>query len=203
MSIRKGNKAKTFYVATLKEVCEYLPFSLPILNKAKQHTSFPDKDNAGYDVLKIWTWYVANPGLGRGDKLAEWRDPSLQLKGDKVGEAAADLKTEQAAWTRLKKERESIRLQIDRAEVVSAADRDDEEHERYSIIKGRLYEAGRTSAPELLKASTVEQASNAFEDALDDAFERIRLDFENLNGRPRRLQELAGEDVDEDSTETD
>lgn len=204
--IRKTKNAKTVYAHDIDDLCNYLFFTPQLWSKLSKKVGCPKKTDNGFDVLEVMCWYAANEKLTRDDKLAPWREPSLQKN---VEDAAVDLKKEQALYTKARKERELIRLQRDRGEVVEAAVRDVQELERFNIVKGRLYEAGRINAPELIKSRTPDEMSERFEDALDTAFILIQKDFKNINAQASKLEEIEEdtenvkvEAVDDESSDT-
>ena len=199
MPIHSKKNAKTVYAGDLDDLCLYVFLSRVTVSKLLKHKSCPQKTPKGYDVLAFLVWFLANPALCKADTLAPFREPGLQNRSD---DAAIDLKKEQALWTKTKGDREKIRLQRDKNEVVDAGVRDAQELERFIIIKSRLFEAGRINAPELIKAKNLEDMAERFEDALNTSFLAIQKDFNNINTKSK-LEEVEPiiEKVDADESE--
>jgi hypothetical protein len=170
------------------------------LNITKKETGFPITEENGkqkYDIVEVLLYICANDGLLKTDFCGGYRVPSLQKKTDTVEQESANLKAEQAALTHYKKEREKIRLAMDKKELVKSKVRDAEEAERYSIIRGRIYEICRTGGPELLKSTTIEQASEIMENLVDTSFRKIMDDFNNINNA--EIIEESKENTEDDN----
>ncbi|NIU82819.1 MAG: hypothetical protein GWN64_04895 [Candidatus Thorarchaeota archaeon] len=152
-------------------------------------------------MVRISYWIMANVKAAPNTiKKFHKRYGQHEHQEDEGSDYAGQLKKEQARLTEIKKKREAIRLEVDRANLVEKAKVDEQLEFLMNHMTRRIYECGRSAANDVVKTDTIGRARDIIEKHLDDGFTKIQDDIRAAN---KRLVSDTLEEVEDDADESE
>jgi hypothetical protein len=146
---------------------------------------FPiEKDSEGktyYRIASVAFWIAINPkSLRFHDKIvAPFRHEKLQASN--AGDKSLDKNEQDARLKIVQRQRLELQLKKEKGILVDANQRDEDEVERFNIIKRRQYEAARQVAPTAMTATTVGEMVTVLEGAVSAGLQAAQADFIAIN----------------------
>lgn len=193
-------------INSITELNKYFPLiNLQTLYGLSKKAKFPVTEENGekvYNPAEVALWLAANPKAFKKDISSHLKVPQYQQETI-IDEKIIDKNLEQARLYRVQRERQQVKLEIEKSKVCDRKLRDADEAERLSILKRYIYNCLYTATPKFLEATSVSEINKLIDETLYEALtstqsELKRLSDESLEAKPPADPD---EDLDEDAEE--